>query len=167
MLLWCFVSIFLYTHTKSELLYCFVVDTWSFVQIEFEFLIRFRLHPLDMLAKLCIECQNINKLVLNCPCHLHGSIHYRMPNWVPFYLVLSKVYVDMDNLFLFQFCLRDLFVKNEDAPCYARPIHGKGALALGQFQLARSFHIHNWEGRKWLSASRNMKLPSKFWITKL
>ena len=48
-------------------------------------------------------------------------------------LVYSKVYVDMENLFLFQFCLRDLFVKNKDAPCYARPIHGKGALALGQF----------------------------------
>ena len=30
--------------------------------------------------------------------------------------------------------------QNEDAPCYARPIHRKGALALGQFQLARSFH---------------------------
>ena len=43
------------------------------------------------------------------------------------------VYVDMENLFLFQFCLRDLFVENEDAQCYARPIHGKGALALGQF----------------------------------
>ena len=39
----------------------------------------------------------------------------------------------MDNLFLFQFCLCDLFVKNEDAPCYAQPIHVKGALALGQF----------------------------------
>ena len=57
------------------------------------------------------------------------------PIWIytpldaPFYLVKSKVYVDMDYLFLFQFCLCDLFVKNEDA--------------LGQFQLARSFHIHD------------------------
>ena len=39
----------------------------------------------------------------------------------------------MENLFLFLFCLRDLFVEREDAPCYARPIHRKGALALGQF----------------------------------
>ena len=54
----------------------------------------------------------------------------------PFHLVYSKKYVDMENLFLFQFCLRDLFVKNEDAPFYARPIYGKGALALGQFKLA-------------------------------
>ena len=54
---------------------------------------------------------------------------------------IFKVYVDIENLFLFQFCFRDLFVKNEGAPCYARPIHGKGALALGQFQLVRSFHI--------------------------
>ena len=52
------------------------------------------------------------------------------------YMFQSEVYVDMDNLFLFQFCLRDLFVKNEDAPCYAQPTHGKGALALRQFQLA-------------------------------
>ena len=51
----------------------------------------------------------------------------------PFYLPKSKVYVDMDNLFLFQFCLCDLFVKNEDASCNARPIHGKGAHAMGQF----------------------------------
>ena len=36
----------------------------------------------------------------------------------------------MDNLFLFQFCLRNLFVKNEDVPCYARHIIRKGALML-------------------------------------
>jgi len=59
----------------------------------------------------------------------------------------------METLFLFQFCLRDLFVKNEDTTCYARPTHRKGALALGQCQLARSFHIHDREGRKWLSGS--------------
>ena len=29
--------------------------------------------------------------------------------------------------YFFQFCPGDLFVKNEDVPCYARPIHGKGA----------------------------------------
>ena len=50
-----------------------------------------------------------------------------------------------------------LFVKNKDGPCYARPIYGKDALALGQFQLVRSFHIHDREGRKWLSASRSFK----------
>jgi len=44
----------------------------------------------------------------------------------------------MDNLFLLQLYLCDLFVKIEDAPCYARPIHGKSALVLGQLQLAQS-----------------------------
>ena len=64
----------------------------------------------------------------------------------------------MDNLFLFQFCLRDLFVRNEDPPCYARPIKGEVALLLGKFQLApSSFHIHDREGRKWLSASIGVK----------
>ena len=43
------------------------------------------------------------------------------------------MYVERENLFLFELCLRDLFVNNEDAPCYAGLIHGKGALALGQF----------------------------------
>ena len=55
----------------------------------------------------------------------------------------------MNNLFLFQFCIRVLFVKNEDAPFYAQPIHVKGALA-------RSFHIH-----------RSMKIRIKFRITKM
>ena len=80
-------------------------------------------------------------LHLNCPCHLYGFKHYRMHNWTPFCLVKSKVVVDMGNLFLFQFCLRDLLVKIEDAPCHARPNHGKGALALGQIQLKRTFQI--------------------------
>ena len=40
----------------------------------------------------------------------------------------------MDNLVLFHFCLCDLFIKNEDAPCYARPIHRKGALVLELFR---------------------------------
>ena len=71
------------------------------------------------------------------------------------------------KFFLFKFCLRELFVKNEDAPRYARPIRGKGALALGQFQLARSFHIHDWKGRKWLRASRCLKIRAKFRITKM
>ena len=52
------------------------------------------------------------------------------------------------EIFLKHFCLRYLFVKNEDAPCYSRPIHGKGALALGQFQHARSFHILWLHGNK-------------------
>jgi len=73
----------------------------------------------------------------------------------------------MENLFLFWFCLRDLFVKNEDTPCYARFIHEKGALALGQFQLARSFYIHDCEGKKWLSASISLKIRVKFRITKM
>ena len=51
----------------------------------------------------------------------------------PHYLVYSKMYVDMENLFIFWFCLCDLFVKNEDAPSYARPFHRKSVLALGQF----------------------------------
>jgi len=68
----------------------------------------------------------------------------------------------MGNLFLLWFCLRNLFVKNENAPCYARLIHGKEALALGQLQLARSFHIHDREGRKWLSASRSLKIRDLF-----
>ena len=66
--------------------------------------------------------------LLHCPCHLYESIYYWMQNWAPHRLVYSKVYVDMENLFLFLFC--DLFVKNEDASCYARPIHGIGALAI-------------------------------------
>ena len=55
------------------------------------------------------------------------------------------MYVDSDILFLSQFCLCDLFSKNEDALCYARPIHEKSALALGHFQLARSFYINGQE----------------------
>jgi len=47
----------------------------------------------------------------------------------PHRLVYSKGLVDMENLLLFEFCLRDLFVKNKDALSYARPIHRKGALA--------------------------------------
>ena len=62
----------------------------------------------------------------------------------------------MDNLFLFQFRLHHLFAKNEDAPYYARPIHVKGALALGQFQLAQLFHIQT--GKNWLSVSRSIKM---------
>ena len=54
----------------------------------------------------------------------------------------------MENLFLFKFCLRDLFVKNGDAPSYARPIHGKGAIALGQSQLVRSSHNTRPGGQK-------------------
>ena len=61
----------------------------------------------------------------------------------PHRLIYSKVYVDIENLFSFWFCLRDLFVKNEDAPCYAQSIHVNGALGMGQFQLVRSFHIHD------------------------
>ena len=51
----------------------------------------------------------------------------------------------MDNLFLFQFCLSDLFIKNEDAPCYARPIHGKGALShtMTELSLLCIFVIRN------------------------
>ena len=79
--------------------------------------------------------------MLNCSCHLYGSIRHQMHNWAPFNLVESKMYVDMENVFAFKFCFCDLFVKNEHAPCYVRPIQGKGALALEQFQLARSFHI--------------------------
>ena len=41
-----------------------------------------------------------------------------------------------------------MIVKNEDALCYARPIRGKGALALGPFELARSFHIHTGRGQE-------------------
>ena len=87
----------------------------------------------NMAAAICINYLVVLKSTawtLNCPCHLYGSIYHGMHNWAPHRLVYSKVYVDMENLFLFIFCLRDLFVKNEDAPCYARPIHGEGALAL-------------------------------------
>ena len=63
------------------------------------------------------------------------------------YSVLSKVYVDMDILFLFPIQLGDLFVKNEDAPCYARPIQGKGALALGQFS-TRAILSHTMTGNR-------------------
>ena len=38
---------------------------------------------------------------LNCPCHLYRSIYRRMHNWAPRRLVYSKVYFDMENLFLF------------------------------------------------------------------
>ena len=47
----------------------------------------------------------------------------------------------MENFFSFYFSfVSAIYVQNEDAPCYARPIYGKGALLLEQFQLARSFH---------------------------
>jgi len=36
----------------------------------------------------------------------------------------------ISSSFVFAICL---FVKNEDMICYAQPIHGKGALALGHF----------------------------------
>ena len=39
--------------------------------------------------------------MLNCLCHLYWSIHHRMHNWAPFYLVYSKVYVYMVNCFYF------------------------------------------------------------------
>ena len=52
--------------------------------------------------------------LLNCPCHLYGSIHYRMRNGGPFYLVESKVYVDMD-LILSQFSSRSICKKYEHA----------------------------------------------------
>ena len=38
----------------------------------------------------------------------------------------------------------------------------KGALAQGQFQLARSFHLHDREGRKWLRTSRSWKNVPNF-----
>ena len=38
---------------------------------------------------------------LNCPCNLYGSIYHRMHKWAPHYLVDSKVYVNIENLFLF------------------------------------------------------------------
>ena len=60
-----------------------------------------------------------------------------------------------------------MFVKNEDASCYALPIHVKGALALGQFKIARSFHIHDRKGRIWLSTSRRINILSKSRITKI
>ena len=82
---------------------------------------------------LCLAI-SAGALQLNCPCHLHRSIYLRMHNWAPHRLVYSKVYVDMENLFLFYFCLCDLFVKiRRAAPCYARSIHWKKALAPGQF----------------------------------
>ena len=57
-------------------------------------------------------------LMLNSPCHLYGYIQHRIHNWAPFHSVYLNVYVDIENLFFFQFCFRNLFVKNEDAPCY-------------------------------------------------
>ena len=44
----------------------------------------------------------------------------------------NKVYRDREH-----FC--NLFIRKKYATCYARPIYVKGALALGQFQLARFF----------------------------
>ena len=38
---------------------------------------------------------------------------------------------------------------------------------VGQFQLTRSFHIHDCEGRKWLSAPKSLKIRAKFRITKM
>ena len=35
-------------------------------------------------------------------------MHHRMHNWAPFYLAYSTVYVDMEILILFEFCLRDV-----------------------------------------------------------
>ena len=79
-----------------------------------------------------IQSQFISHPPLNCLCHLYGSIYHRMHNWAPHRFVYSKVYIDI-VLFLFEVCLRDLFIKNEGATCYARSIHWKEALAPGQF----------------------------------
>ena len=104
---------------------------------------------------------------LNWPYHLYGYTPSDAQLSPLFSLAYSKVYVDMDSLFLFQLCLRDLFGKNEDAPCCTQPFHVKGALALGQFQSERSFHIQDRTGRKWWSAFRSLKIGSKFRITKI
>ena len=88
-----------------------------------------------------------NFISLNCPCPLYGSIYHQMHSWAPHCLVYSKVYVDRESLFLFWIWLHDLFVKNEEAPCYARPIHGKGALALGQFS-TRAILSHTLTGNR-------------------
>ena len=64
-------------------------------------------------------------------------------DWAPW----SEVYVDMDN-FLSEVWLNCLFVKKEDTPCKAQAIHGNGILALGNFQLAQSFYIHDQKDRK-------------------
>ena len=57
----------------------------------------------------------------------------------------------------------NLFVRNEDAPCYTRPIHGKGALALGKFQLERSFTYMTGRAKKGLARlGRSLKTRAKF-----
>jgi len=56
-----------------------------------------------------------------------------MHNRAPHRLVYSKVYVDMENLFFILVLSLRSVRQNEDAPCFARPIHGEGALALEQF----------------------------------
>ena len=68
--------------------------------------------------------------MLNCPCHLYGSIPSDA-QLSPLSFGIFKSYVDRKNNFqsVYAICLS----KKEDAPCYARPIHGKGALALEQF----------------------------------
>ena len=54
----------------------------------------------------------------------------------------------MDILYLCQFCDRDLFVKNADAPCYARPIHVNGALSSAETKPTRAILSHTRPGGK-------------------
>ena len=53
-------------------------------------------------------------------------IQMNSANWLGFKISPSGECV-------YYFGLHDLFIKNEDAPCYAQPIHGKGILTLGHF----------------------------------
>ena len=85
-------------------------------------------------------------LILNCPCHLYGSIYHRMHNWAPHRLVNSKVYVNMEHLFLFWFCrLRCSYKKKRRAMLSALHSLKRGSCA-GQFS-TRALLSHTMTGK--------------------
>ena len=101
-----------------------------------------------ILSKNCdslvtVSFYEYNLYNLNCLCHLYGSIHHRMHIWAPLHLVYSKVYVYMNNLFFFIVLSLRSVRQNEDAPCYARPIHGKGALAIFESKICRVARVQS------------------------
>ena len=61
---------------------------------------------------------NLFKPILNCPCHLYGSIYHRIHNWAPHRLVYSKCMLIWKICFILVLSLRSVRQK-KDAPCYA------------------------------------------------
>ena len=83
------------------------------------------------------------------PCHLYGFIHHLMYNWALHRLVYSKVYVDMENLFLFWFCPCDLFVKKKTRHVTRNWFTGLGP-GVGQDEWLIHPESANQRGSEWI-----------------